>query len=68
MDIKYSAQAKAIKSVTRQQLNFFSEVAVLTQLSHPNIIRLFDIFEDEEQQHMVMEYCEGGDLASYVLA
>jgi calcium-dependent protein kinase len=33
------------------------------QLDHPNIVRLFDVFEDEEQYHSVLEYCEGGSLS-----
>ena len=33
------------------------------QLDHPNIVKLYDVFEDEEQYHSVLEYCEGGSLS-----
>lgn len=45
-----------------------SEVNILRELRHPNIVRYFDRIIDREKQkiYIVMEYCEGGDLASYI--
>mmetsp|Transcript_123952 Transcript_123952/g.246782 ORF Transcript_123952/g.246782 Transcript_123952/m.246782 type:complete len:781 (-) Transcript_123952:43-2385(-) len=42
------------------------EFAVLKQLDHPHVLRIFEDFEDEESFYVVMEPCHGGDLASYV--
>ncbi|XP_051152772.1 phosphoenolpyruvate carboxylase kinase 1-like [Andrographis paniculata] len=38
--------------------------AKLTQLvsGHPNVVRLFDVYEDDEFLHVVLEYCGSGDL------
>jgi serine/threonine protein kinase len=38
------------------------EMAVLKQLDHPNIIKLFEIFEDEKYICLVIELMEGGEL------
>lgn len=39
------------------------EVASLRLLSpHPSIVALQDTFEDEQNVHLVMELCRGGDL------
>lgn len=32
------------------------------ELDHPNIIKLFEVFEWKKQLVLVMELCEGGDL------
>lgn len=42
------------------------EVRVLRRLSHPNIIAYYDYFEEEHTLHIVLEYADGGDLASSV--
>jgi serine/threonine protein kinase len=31
-------------------------------MDHPNIVKLYDIYEDEDEYHSVLEYCEGGSL------
>jgi len=38
------------------------EMAVLKQLDHPNIIKLYEIFEDEKYICLVIELMEGGEL------
>ena len=38
------------------------EMEVLKQLDHPNIIKLYDIFEDEKYICLVIELMEGGEL------
>ena len=43
-----------------------SEIDILKIARHPNIIKLYDVFENEEFIYIIMEYCEGGDLFSYL--
>lgn len=38
------------------------EIQVLKQLDHPNIIKLYDIFEEEKYLCLVIELMEGGEL------
>ena len=39
-----------------------SEVNILSNLDHPNIVKYFGTFEDEYYIHIVMEYLKGHDL------
>lgn len=38
------------------------ETKVLTNLDHPNIINLFEVFQTEHALCIVTDYAEGGDL------
>jgi NIMA (never in mitosis gene a)-related kinase len=38
-------------------------VTLLKALKHPNIVRTIESFEEDDSLHIVMEYCECGDLA-----
>lgn len=44
-----------------------AEIKVLKQLDHPNIIKIYDVYEDYNSVYIVMEYCEGGELLSRVI-
>ena len=41
------------------------EIDILKISRHPNIIKLYDIYENENYIYIIMEYCSGGDLLSY---
>lgn len=45
-----------------QTRSVFNEVEILKTLDHPNILKVFEYFEDTEKCYIVMEFCEGGDL------
>ena len=38
------------------------EIELLKQLDHPNIVKLFEYFSDEDKYYLITEYCKGGDL------
>jgi len=38
------------------------EIKVLRKLDHPNVLRLYESFEDGKTVYLVMELCKGGDL------
>lgn len=40
----------------------FEEVNILMRLDHPNIVRLYHLYEDKKNYIMVTEYCSGGEL------
>eukprot|EP00928_Gymnodinium_smaydae_P078939 TRINITY_DN62991_c0_g1_i1.p1 TRINITY_DN62991_c0_g1~~TRINITY_DN62991_c0_g1_i1.p1 ORF type:complete len:410 (-),score=32.61 TRINITY_DN62991_c0_g1_i1:58-1287(-) len=42
------------------------ELRIASILKHPNIVMLHAVFKEELVYHLVMEYCEGGDLLSYI--
>jgi len=38
------------------------ESEILMSLDHPNIVKLYDVYEDSRYFHLVMEFCSGGEL------
>nr|XP_058131397.1 MAP/microtubule affinity-regulating kinase 3-like [Dasypus novemcinctus] len=44
------------------------EVSIMKSLSHPNIIRLFEIIDSTKELYLIMEYAHGGDLFQYLVA
>ena len=38
------------------------EIELLKQLDHPNIVKLFEYFSDDDKYYLITEYCKGGDL------
>jgi serine/threonine protein kinase len=55
---------KLVGPVDVQQVK--SEIDILKIAKHPNIIKLYDVFENEKYIYIIMEYCAGGDLFSYI--
>ncbi|KAJ3161812.1 Map microtubule affinity-regulating kinase [Geranomyces michiganensis] len=44
------------------------EVQLLMRLDHPNVIRLYQVMETEEECFVVMEYAQGGELIEHIAA
>ena len=66
---KLSNKPVAIKCIEKVNLKnasmvekIFNEVQILSQLSHNNIIKLYEIFENPKYYFFVTEYVEKGDL------
>ena len=60
---------RAVKAIKRKHVDstaFSNEIAVLKTVDHPNIIKLFDCYYDNNYFYMVEEYCSGGDLYDYI--
>ena len=39
-----------------------NEIEILKQLDHPNIVRLFEFYQDKLNFYLITEYIEGGEL------
>ena len=48
----------------RALARFYNEVRMARQVTHPNVCRVYDIGQVEDQHYTSMEYVDGEDLAS----
>lgn len=61
-------QTRAVKIIKKDSLDskekdrFFGEIEILRTLDHPNIIRLYEIYQDEKRYYLITELCTGGEL------
>nr|XP_060612621.1 serine/threonine-protein kinase ULK2 isoform X2 [Anolis sagrei ordinatus] len=56
------------KNLSKSQLLLGKEIKILKELQHENIVALYDVQELPNSVFLVMEYCNGGDLADYLQA
>ena len=72
---KSTGEERAIKSIEKSKLSrnsiaqfkFFNEIDILKKLDHPNIIKIYEFFEDSQYFHLITEYISGGELLHYTL-
>jgi calcium-dependent protein kinase len=61
-----SNQRRAIKAIPKYRVKdyatFKTEIDVLRDLDHPNIVKMIETFETDRMCYVVLEYCEGGEL------
>lgn len=66
---------RAVKLIQKRALDhsqkdtefLLKEVAILRSLDHPNILRCFEIFENDFLYYVATEYCPAGDLFSEIV-
>ncbi|XP_036416979.1 serine/threonine-protein kinase ULK2 isoform X1 [Colossoma macropomum] len=56
------------KNLSKSQILLGKEIKILKELQHENIVALYDVQETPNFVFLVMEYCNGGDLADYLQA
>ncbi|KAM6403977.1 serine/threonine-protein kinase ULK1 isoform 4-T4 [Rhynochetos jubatus] len=54
------------KNLAKSQTLLGKEIKILKELKHENIVALYDFQELANSVYLVMEYCNGGDLADYL--
>ena len=63
---KVSGQLRALKIIKKQKgqdsARMYLEVEILKKLIHPNIMQIFEFFEDKKNFYIITEFCEGGEL------
>eukprot|EP00913_Durusdinium_trenchii_P027150 g25475.t1 len=62
----------AIKAINRHKISdhgrFQVEVDIQSSLDHPNIVKLYEVFQDAKRFYLVMELCTGGELFERIVA
>ena len=71
---KLSQEVRAVKEIDKQKAakfggsskKFIAEVEILSRLDHPNILKIYEMFEDFKKFYVVSEMCYGGELFAYI--
>ena len=63
--VKTVEKAKLMEKDRNMQL-FTNEIHILRRLNHPNIIKIYEVYDSELYVHLVLEYIKGGDLLSHL--
>lgn len=62
---KATGASRAIKAMTKKKVErkeLEAEIEIMKHLDHPNIVKLYEVFEDYVNIHLVLELCTGGEL------
>lgn len=52
--------------IIMKKANYEKELHALSILDHPNIVRLYAHFEENDTYFLILEYCEGGNLETLI--
>ena len=59
---KQERAIKILKKSGQDEEKFFLEVNILSKLTHPNIMHIYEFYEDKANYYIVSELCKGGEL------
>ena len=66
---KSTGEIRACKYISKENfkeealINFKNECKILRESDHPNIVKLYEIFETDKSFYLIMENCDGGSLS-----
>lgn len=52
--------------VAKFRKKFIKEARMISSLNHPNIVRIYDVFEENDTSYFTMEYINGESLNDYI--
>jgi len=68
---KTTGDIRACKQLTKGKIanadKFKLEIDLMIQMDHPNIIKLYEVFEDNRYIYLIMEECVGGELFDKII-
>jgi calcium-dependent protein kinase len=68
-----SSAQRAVKVLRKSHMDedekrmLFNEINILKEIDHPNIVKMYEFFEDEKRYYLVTEICKGGELFDEIL-
>lgn len=67
-----SGKVRACKTMSKAQMKTVErckqEIAILQLMDHPNIVKLFETYEDSRCVYLIMELCVGGELFESIIS
>jgi calcium-dependent protein kinase len=68
---KANDQLRALKIIKKQygqdSSRMYLEVEILKKLIHPNIMQIYEFYEDKKNFFIITEFCEGGELFDKII-
>ena len=70
---KFTSEYQVLKEMSLRNLDQKSksqlkdEGKIISQLDHPNIIKLYDDYHDIDKEYLFIEYANGGDLLNQII-
>ena len=68
---KITKELRACKQLSKSKISnlekFQKEISILKKVDHPNIIKLYEVFEDDKYLYLIMEKCKGGELFDKII-
>ena len=61
-ETKQNRAVKILKKSEQDEEKLFLEVNILSKLSHPNIMQIYEFYDDNTNFYIVSELCKGGEL------
>ena len=63
---------RALKEISKEKMmtseesgsELRNEIEILKKLDHPNIMKIYEFYEDNQNIYLINEYCGGGDVAN----
>jgi serine/threonine protein kinase len=60
---KYALKCMEVRRIDSELLDDLrNEIGLLKLVDHPNVIKLYEFYEDEQNIFLILEYCDGGEL------
>mmetsp|Transcript_22793 Transcript_22793/g.53697 ORF Transcript_22793/g.53697 Transcript_22793/m.53697 type:complete len:825 (+) Transcript_22793:69-2543(+) len=68
---KHSKQVRAIKEISKEKLHgdmqaMKKEIENLTNLDHPHILKLYEVYSTKDDVYLVTDFCPGGELHGHI--
>ena len=67
---KKTGVVRACKMIDKSKISsperLDDEIEILTKLDHPNVLKLYEYFEDKKYVYLITELCKGGELFDLV--
>ena len=70
---KETKALRAVKIINKRYISdeerekLLNEIDILKKLDHPNILKLYEYFEDSKNIHLITELCQGGELFDLIV-
>ena len=58
----------AIKKINKlADMRYFNnEIQIMKKVNHPNVLKLYNAFQKDNNMYLILEYCNDGDLSKYI--